>query len=227
TERWVSLLAGGGLALAGLTRGGLGGLALAAIGGGLLYRGWTGHCTCYEQLGINTAIEHNPSIGVKSKHGRRVIQSVQINRNATDLYDFWRNLENLPRVMSHVISVEPREAGRSHWVARGPASTQWEWDAEVHNDRPGELIAWRSLPGSEVATAGSVRFEDAGDGWGTSLTVEIMYDPPGGKMAANVADRFGFGLEQELAEDLRKFKQFMEAGEIATTESQSTGEGRT
>jgi uncharacterized membrane protein len=124
--------------------------------------------------------------------------------------------------MNHLESVTTTTGGRSHWIAKAPAGTTVEWDAEVYNEKENELIAWRSLDGADVDNAGSVRFEPAtGDG-GTTVRVTLRYDPPGGAIGSMVASLFGENPEQQIEEDLRRFKQVMETGEIATTESYSS-----
>jgi uncharacterized membrane protein len=224
-ERWASAIGGGALALYGLTRGSMGGVALALLGGTLVYRGASGHCTAYSAAGINTAgtAEHNPNVSVQSGRGTKVEQSVTINRPPGELYSFWRNFENLPRFMGHLESVKVTGGDRSHWVAKGPAGTSVEWDAEVYNEKEGELIAWRSLEGSQVDNAGSVHFEPATGGRGTVVRVVLKYDPPAGKLGAAVAKLFGESPDQQIGEDLRRFKQLMETGETATTEGQPSG----
>ena len=224
-ERWVSAVGGGALALYGLTRGSMGGVALALIGGSLVYRGVAGHCTVYQAAGINTAGTEgdNPFVSVRGGHGTKVEKSVTIDRPPAELYGFWRNFENLPRFMKHLESVKVSGDERSHWVAKGPAGTSVEWDAEVYNEKENEMIAWRSLEGSEVANAGSVHFEPAAGGRGTVVRVVLKYDPPAGKLGAAVARLFGESPSQQIDEDLRRFKQLMETGETATTEGQTSG----
>src|SRR5438105_6951685 len=156
-ERLISLMGGAVLTGYGLSRGTLAGLGLAAVGGGLLYRGAPGHCDLYEALGICTA-EHNPRASIPAGHGVKVEQSITVNRPAAEIFRVWRNLSNLPKFMSHLQSVEVRDQTRSHWVAQGPLGKPVEWDAEVITERDNELIGWRSLEGSEVDTAGSVHF---------------------------------------------------------------------
>ena len=224
-ERWASAIGGGALALYGLTRGTLGGATLAVIGGGLLYRGVSGHCDLYQALGVNTAggAGANPNISVRAGRGIKVEQSMTINRPPAELYRYWRNLENLPRFMSHLEEVRAHDPVYSHWVVRGPAGTSVEWDALVYNEKENELIAWRSLEGADVDNAGSVHFVPAPDGRGTEVRVVLKYDPPAGKVGAGVAALFGENPEQQIAEDLRRFKQVMEAGAAPTTEGQPAG----
>jgi uncharacterized membrane protein len=222
-ERFASMIGGAALIAAGLSRRSLGGMFAAAFGSGLIYRGWTGHCGCYDALGVNTAAGEPLDGGVRARQGTREAWSVHIHRDARDLYSFWRNFENLPKVMRHLESVTAH-GQTSHWVARAPLGQTLEWDAEIITDRPNELIAWRSLPGSQVATAGSVQFRKPPFGDGTEVSVNLKYDPPGGKLVAEMADLVGQGLSDQLEEDLRTFKQYMEAGEIATSSTRSQPE---
>src|ERR1043165_6848311 len=194
TERWISAVGGGALALYGVTRGSLGGIALALVGAALLQRGYTGHCNLYEAVGFNTSgdtpLRNSENVSVPAERGTKVEKSVTINRPASELYSFWRNFENLPLFMNHLESVQSIGGERTHWVAKGPACTSVEWDAEVYNEKRDELIAWRTLEGSQVSSAGSVRFEPAPDG-GTVVRVTLKYDPPGGKLGSFVARLFG------------------------------------
>jgi uncharacterized membrane protein len=219
TERLASVAGGGLLALYGLSRGSLAGLGLAAAGAALVYRGVTGHCPVYETLGVNTAGPWSPVTSVAAGHGVRVEQTVTVNRPAEELYRYWHDLANLPRFMKHLVYVQPN-GERSHWAARGPAGTTVEWDAEIVNERPNQLIAWRSLAGSTVETAGSVHFTPAPAGRGTVVHVELKYNPPAGKVGAAVAKLFGEEPNQQVRADLLRFKQIMEAGETAATRGQ-------
>jgi uncharacterized membrane protein len=219
TERIASLVGGSVLAIAGLTRGSLSGLGLAAIGGALAYRGITGHCSLYGALGMSTAEPRGPATGVRAQHGYKLERTLLINRPAEELYRFWRSLENLPRIMHHLESVTMTSDRLSHWKAQGPLGTSVEWDAEIHNEREGEMIAWRSIEGSQIDTAGSVHFESAPGGRGTIMRVSMKYDPPLGKVGATIASMLGDGLEHQLDTDLRDFKRLMEAGEVSSAGS--------
>lgn len=225
TERWASALAGGALAIYGLTRRTWGGGVLALVGGTLIYRGSTGHCYMYDALGVNTAGNEtdNPLVSVPAGHGIKVEKSVTVNRAPEEVYRYWRNFENLPRFMNHLESVKDLGNNRSHWVAKAPAGKTVEWDAEVYNEKENELIAWRSLEGADVDNAGSVRFEAAPEGRGTIVRVTLKYDPPAGKIGSLVAKLWGEEPSQQIEEDLRRFKQVMETGEISTTEGQPSG----
>jgi uncharacterized membrane protein len=144
-------------------------------------------------------------------------------RPADELYAFWRRLEQLPRFMSHLISVQQLDNRRSHWIAKGPAGKRVEWDAEIINERPNEMIAWRSLEGADVDSVGSVRFERAPGGRGSIVRVEMRYRPPAGVGGATVAKLLGKDPGSQIKDDLRRFKQVMETGEIITTEGQPAG----
>jgi uncharacterized membrane protein len=212
-ERALSALGGSALALYGLTRGTLGGLALAAVGGAFLYRGLSGHCGCYEAMGISTAEKRGKRTSISAGAGVRVDKTIVINRPASELFCYWRSLSNLPRFMRHLESVAD-EGDRSHWVAKAPLRMKVYWDAEVITDRPNEVIAWRSLPGSMVDTVGSVHFKPTADGRATEVRVELKYDPPAGKLGAILAQWLCESPEEEIEEDLTTFKRIMEAGKV-------------
>lgn len=150
--------------------------------------------------------------------------SVTIGQPRSEIYNFWRNLENLPRFMKHLESVRDVGNGRSHWVARSPAGgAPVEWDAEIVDEREGELISWRSLPDSQVHNAGTVRFEPATGGRGTTVHVHLDLVPPGGAAGRLAARLLEPVTTLEVKEDLRRLKNLLEAGEIPTTEGQPAG----
>jgi len=209
-ERAASIAAGAGLVLAGIWRGRTPGLAIALLGGGLLYRGATGVSHVYRAFGIDTT-RHKPTTSVPAQQGYKVERRLVIERPADDLFRYWRKLENLPAIMGHLVFVRPIDAHRSHWAAKGPLGTTIEWDAEIIGERENELIAWRSLEGSQVDTAGSVRFDRLPEGRGTILRVSLKYNPPAGRVGANIANLLGQGMEDQLDDDLRRFKEMMEA----------------
>lgn len=221
-EQTFSTLGGAALLLAGLRRGRFSGLLMTLLGGGLFYRGWTGHCHGYEALGIDTS-QQPDATAIPAQQGLKVKKSLTINRPAEELYGYWQEVENLPRVMRHLERVEQLEGGRSRWIAKGPLGQAVQWEAEVITQDDPHVISWRSLPGSSVDSAGSIHFRPLGHDRGTALTVTMKYNPPGGKVGAGLAWLFGNSLSQELDEDLRRFKSQMEAGEIPTTAGQSRG----
>jgi uncharacterized membrane protein len=223
TERWVSNFAGGGLAVFGLKQGGWKGYTLALLGGGLIYRGLKGHCQLYNALGINTASGKGRAASVKHGEGIKIEKSVTINKSPQELYQFWRNFENLPRFMNHLESVTVLDNDLSHWVVKAPVGMNVEWDAQIINEKENEMIAWRSLEGATIPNAGSVHFKTAPEGRGTILKVEINYDAPGGSVTAAIAKLFGGEPGQQVQEDLRRLKQILETGEATTSEAQPSG----
>lgn len=152
-----------------------------------------------------------------------VRQSVTIARPAQDLYAFWRDFANLPRIMRHLKSVEVLSGDRSHWVAKGPMNTSVEWDAIITEDTPGRRIAWRSLEDAEVPNEGWVEFNRAPAGQGTEVQVSLSYDPPLGPIGKAVAWLFGEEPNQQVREDLQRFQQLMETGEAASIDDQPSG----
>lgn len=215
TERLVSLGLGTCLTVFGITGRRVSPLALAA-GGFLLYRGLSGNCPLYQALGTGTGGTSGEAAVMPARAGVKVEHAVTVNRPAAEVYRFWRNLSRLPEFMDHLKEVRETGGGRSHWVASGPLGTSVEWDAEIIEDRPNEMISWRSLPGSDVDTAGSVHFRSAPSGRGTEVRVTLKYDPPAGKVGAAVAKLFGEAPEQQIAADLVKFKSQIEAGRVST-----------
>ena len=193
------MAAGGALAAYALKRRSIPGGTAALAGAALLYRGATGHCDVYQALGVNRAGGHGTGVmadrGSDTRQklggsaGIHVEESSLINKPVSELYRFWRDFENLPKFMKHLESVSVREEGISHWVARGPAGTKVEWDARIINEIDNKLIAWQSLEGSMVSTAGSVNFRETDRG--TEVRVNLQYNPPAGKLGAAVARLFG------------------------------------
>ena len=223
-ERLASAVGGGALAAFGLSRGGFGGLAMALAGGSLLHRAVTGNCMAYGALGINTArADDGRPVRIGAGRGIKITQSITVLKEPSELFAFWRNFNNLPRVMRHLQSVEITGDDRSHWVASAPFGKTVEWDAEIYTERANELIGWRSLAGSQVDTVGSVQFRNAPGNRGTEVTVTLKYDPPAGKLGAAIAAMFGESADHQVQEDLRRFKHIMEAGEAPTIEGQPRG----
>ncbi len=213
-ERWISAVAAAAVAAYGLRRR-RGRRILLPIAGALLGRAVSGRCPVNEMLGRNTALDDDtsgPVTSVRRGAGVRVDERIVLNRPRGEVYRFWRQLENLPRFMDHLESVAVLDERRSHWIAKGPAGIRAEWDVEIHNETPNEMIAWRSLEGSEVDHAGSVHFMPTENG-DTEVRVLLRYDPPAGKLGAAVARLFGEDPSRQVAEDLRRLKQVVEAGE--------------
>ena len=207
TERTGSVIAGAALILLGLSQRSIGGLVVSLVGGLLVHRGATGHCKGYEALDINTA--RHDHRGVPGNHGLKVEKSIRIHRPAADLFSFWRNLENVPQFMARVKSVTPSDGRLSHWVAEAPGGVTFEWDAEVINEHPNQMLAWQSLPGAELESAGSVWFTEHGDS--TEVKLAMQYHPPAGALGDAAAKFLGDYPERQIEEDLARLKQLMES----------------
>jgi uncharacterized membrane protein len=204
-------LAGGALLLFGLKRRSRLGGPLTLVGADLLSYGATGH-HLYEVLGI-TGGHAGLRAGTRIPHqlGVQVKRSIHVNAPPERAYEFVRDLENLPRFLEHVKNVSKTDEKRSHWVVKAPAGTQVEWDAEIINDLPGELIAWRSINNPDIDSAGSIRFERAARDPGTTICVSMQYLPPVGILGATVAKLFGEEPEQQLKDDLGRLKVALES----------------
>lgn len=215
-ERLLSVIGGGALVLYGLRRS-LGHLALILGGSALVYRGLTGHCKVYQRLGVNTAETNTTPDGVSLE------ATITVHKPVAEVYDFWRHLENHPRFVTYLQSVQNLGETRSHWIAEGPLRSRMEWDAEIVEERQNALLAWRSLPGADLENTGTVRFRALPNQRGTEVWVRMQYAPPGGSAGAALGRLMQSFTERQLQEDLRRFKQILEAGEVATTAQQSSG----
>jgi uncharacterized membrane protein len=148
---------------------------------------------------------------------------ITVRKPRHEVYRFWSDLKNLPSFMGHVESIEGNGDGRTHWRVKAPAGATVEWDAELVEDRPGEILAWRSVEGSGTQNSGAVRFLDAPRNQGTEVHVEFDYDAPGGKVGEAVAKLFGEEPTQQAKDDLRRFKQVMETGFVVRSEGSPEG----
>lgn len=213
-ERIISAVAGSGLITYGISKGGLFGTALSLLGGGLLFRGATGHCHLYSAIDKSTAEPMATRVHVQ--------KSVTINKSQAELYQFWRNFENLPLFMNHLESVNVLDDTRSHWKAKAPLGMTVEWDAEATGEVENERISWHSVEGSEIPNSGVVEFSPTTNR-GTEVRVTLTYEPPAGKLGSWIAWLFGEEPGQQVAEDLRRFKSLMETGLIMKVEGQTSG----
>jgi uncharacterized membrane protein len=186
------------------------GLGVGLIAAPVIYRGLTAEPRRHRVR----ARREQTRAALGGPRGVRVREAITLAKPVDEVYRFWRRLENLPGFMHHLISVAEIPPNRSHWKAHGPAGTTVEWDAEIINDIENKLIAWRSLPGSHVVSAGSVNFDPARAGRLTGLTVHLQYDPPAGRAGAAVSRLLGADPVHMVREDLRRLKQLLEAGEI-------------
>jgi len=217
TERLVSGIAGVALVALSFRKRRLRPI-LFPVATGLIARALTGRGPAKRALSGLTRREHRDSsvASVGRGRGTKVEQSVTINRPVLEVYRFWRNFENLPRFMDHLEAVTVIDENRSRWVAKGPAGTRVEWDAVIHNEIDDELIAWRSLPGSEINNAGSVHFTPSADGTATEVRVALSYEAPAGKLGVAVARMLGEEPSKQVAEDLRRLKQVMDSADVTT-----------
>ena len=200
---WASIGGGAAMATFGVSRKSWPGAALAAAGGFLVYQGF-----------------RDSHRAVRPIH---VEKSFTIYRPVDEVFRYWRNFENLPRFMRHLRSVQTTGDRTSRWEARAPLGWPIGWDAEITDERENDYILWHSLPGGTVEHRGSVEFRTAPFDGGTEIAVSLDYRPPIGKLGSVFARLFGENPEQQVREDLRRFKQLMEAGEIPTTQGQPSG----
>jgi uncharacterized membrane protein len=200
--RWSALITGGALALLGLSRRSRSGVAIAAAGGLLSYAG--------------------AKAGVRQ---RELIarSSILLNCTPEEAYQFWSKFENLPLFMRHLESVTLMGETRSRWIAIGPLGKRVSWDAEIAFDRKDDVIAWRSLPDSEIYVDGIVKFRNAPANRGTIITVVVVYQPPAGAIGNALSKLLGKDPSFMMRQDLRRLKALIETGEIPTVEGQSHG----
>jgi uncharacterized membrane protein len=210
TARLASTAAGVALALAGYKRSNKG---LGLLGMGLLARGASGWCPI--TAAVDPYADYSREGTKRHLAGSRgviVEDAITIYRPVSDVYSYWRHLDNLPRFMDHLVEVRTIDRLHSRWVARGPLGVRVEWDAEIINDIPPTLLSWKSIGESDVVSAGSVRFKPVGE-HATEVRVKLQYDPPAGKVGATIAWLLGEDPEHQIAEELRRFKQLLETGE--------------
>ncbi|MDF3020950.1 MAG: cyclase [Steroidobacteraceae bacterium] len=168
----------------------------------------------------STAKDPNPAAaGLMASEDEDTLigRTVTINRPARELYEFWRDLRNLPLFMENIESITVIDARRSHWKVKGPADSSVEWDSLITEDIPGELIAWESAEGTSVPNSGRIEFRASDNGRGTVVTATIAYDPPAGALGKMFAKMFQREPKIQARRDLRRFKQLMETGEISTS----------
>ncbi len=230
TERLVSGVAGGALIAFGVKQGGAVGVLLSIIGGGLALRGATGHCQVYDAMDVNTADAQQSGAGSKKSPFTKgllaskihVKKSVTINKSPAELYQFWRNFENLPKFMTHLESVTVTGETTSFWKAKAPLGMTVEWNAEVTSDQENERIGWKSVEGADIPNSGVVEFKPTSTR-GTEVRVVLTYESPAGELGSIVAKLFGEEPSQQVYGDLYRFKSMMESGEIITVEGQTSG----
>jgi uncharacterized membrane protein len=206
--RWASLFGGGALLSLGIARRSRLSWMLMPVGAGLVFQ--AARASMHSSAG--------PSVSVPFHKGVCVEKSVTIDKSPEELYRTWDKLENLPRVMKRLESVNVIDDLHSHWVMRAPAGQILQWDAEIVNDIPDRLIGWRSLPGADIAHAGSIHFDPAPGGRGTMVKVEIEYEPPVGRIGDAVGKLAGQDVGRLVQENLLRFKEWAETGQVITIE---------
>jgi uncharacterized membrane protein len=217
SERVISALAGLALMNFGLRKFSFPRLLIAAAGAAFVERGVSGYCP------VNNMIKRDTSQAAKPE-STEITKSLTINRPRTEVYQFWRNFENLPKFMQHLSEVTQIDSKRSHWVAPVPGGIgKIEWDAEIIEEAENEKIVWRSVPNATVDNSGEILFKDAPAGQGTEIYVIIKYLPPAGAIGGAIAKVFNPAFKQMVKEDLRRFKRLIETGEIPVSESRPSG----
>jgi uncharacterized membrane protein len=181
--------------------------------------------TAHGDAPLSTARKPNPEALngenlAAEKNDVLVGRTVLINRPRAQLYEFWRDFANLPQFMHNIESVTAQEANRSRWVVSAPAGKTVEWDSIITADEPNRMIAWQSVKGADIRNSGRVEFRDSSAGRGTEVSVTITYDPPVGALGKLVAKLFQREPKIQARQDLRRFKQLMETGEVATSQPQ-------
>ena len=227
SERVVSAVSGGALIAYGVKRKDWLGALLGVVGGAFALRGATRHCQLYDALDVDTS---EKSLFARGKEQAKtwleteteVIKSVTINKPAAELYKFWRDFENLPKFMNHLESVKVINQKKSEWTAKAPLGYEVTWEAQISQDVENKLIAWRSIEGSQIPNSGKVEFNETKDR-GTEVKVTIRYEPPAGKIGELAAKVLTEEPNTQVAEDLRRFKSLMEAGEVIKVEGQTSG----
>jgi uncharacterized membrane protein len=225
-ERTVSVLAGSAVTLYGLRRGGASGLLVSLLGGAALKRGLSGRCDVYAALGVSTAEEGAGRGQGLSLGARRTIDmsaAATVRNSADELYRLWKDPQNLTRFMTFLDRVEQISDTRARWWLNAPVGPVLEFEAEVIDDVAGERIAWRAVEGAMIEHTGEVEFRPAPADRGTEVRLTLHFRPPGGAVGAALLRLFDGAAELKLRGDLKRFKQWVETGEVATTEGQPSG----
>jgi uncharacterized membrane protein len=215
TERLASTLMGAAFAAAGYKQRSK---TLGIAGLALLGRGASGFCPVSAVVGRDTSGSDTRTL-LAGARGVNVEAAVTIYRPQQEIYAYWRSLENLPKFMDHLVEVRDIDGRRSHWTAKGPLGVQVEWDAEIIKDVPPELISWKTVDDADVVSAGSVWFKQAPGDLATIVRVRMQYDPPAGKLGATVAWMLGDDPQTAIEEDLQRFKQLLETGEVSAPDA--------
>ncbi len=223
-ERAVSVSVGGFLVLNAIRKRTVGSIAGAALGADLLYRGIGGHCQLYDALGIHAGRERKRGQGTE-KSAPEVHAAITIGRSPDELYTFWRDQQNLPRIHGHFAEVTPIDDTKSHWRIHSPLEASFEWDSILTKQEAGREISWESLPGTQFPNQGSVQFRPAPGALGTEVRLWTKFEPPLGA-AGRLAAKALRSVPRAITENtLRRFKSLVETGEIPTLANNPSGRG--
>jgi uncharacterized membrane protein len=191
---------------------------MSLVGGTLLYRGATGYCSLYASLGIDTHKGNGKSEPI------HITEALTIDRHKDELYGFWRDADHLPKFMRFLEAVRKIDDRHAEWIARIPGDLGTvRWETEITEDQPGERIAWRTLPGSDIEETGDIRFEAAPGGRGTIVRIDLDYRHPGDGISHLAAKLLKPAFAEMVREDMRRFRSLMETGEVPTIEGQPMG----
>jgi uncharacterized membrane protein len=233
-ERLISAATGAALAVYGLDRGDVTGGLLAVVGAELVRRGATGHCLVYDALNVSTAsdathhgfhrdVPASPAATVRASRAVKIEHSITVMRSPAELYAFWHDPANVARVVEFIESVEPVNDTTARWRARGPGGITIEWDAQIINDIPNELLAWKSVGDSDIPNAGSIHFRPAPDAKGTEVRLVLEYEPAAGHLGAWIAKLLKENPNERVRTSLRRFKQLAETGEVLLNQDPTSG----
>jgi uncharacterized membrane protein len=229
-DRLASVLGGAGLTLLGARRRGAAGALLGAAGAALIARGASGHCPVYQALGASSRTglpRKRPRAETDLKPGVSVNATLTVDHPAEAAYAAWRDFTHAPRYMDRIVRVEILDDTRSRWTATGPMGRGWTWESQVVEDSPGELIAWESLPGSDLPNRGWVQFVPVGiDGRQTEVRYFVEFDPPGGVIGDAIAQAFHEAPREMVRGDLRRFRALLDSTAPAADDAELALEQR-
>jgi uncharacterized membrane protein len=212
-ERWAGFATASAALLYGFRRRSQARVWVAIAAAPLAYRGLVGQ---WPWVTSADEVQGDTRVALAGETaGIHVREAIRLEKPLSEVFRFWRRLENLPRFMTHLARVTELDDRRSHWVAIGPGGLRVEWDAEIVNEVEDKVLGWRSLPGSDVVTAGSVTFSPTPRGNATQVSVHLQYVPPAGRAGRALSMILGRDPSQMIREDLRHLKQLLETGEIA------------
>lgn len=225
-KRVIAVVLGGALLVRGLRRRSLRGIAMALVGGGLLYRTLGGTDRTKEQLGPRTAMDSRREEQFGAADTMQVSRSITVGKPADKLYETWRDPDEFSRIMGHFAEVTSSDGDHWHWTVHGPVGRDVSWESRIVTAEPGEFLQWETTDDAMVPNRGSVRFRSAPGDRGTEVTLSVRFDPPGGTLGNAVLERLEIAPETLVATALRRFKSLAETGEIATLKGNPSARGK-